>query len=271
MTQRVTPFSLDQIGTGPVRFSSKGLFETHKDHMVNPYAHTKISKEVQIEGFQYWPQEKGHFPAIILLHERWGLTTQVKELAKRLACEGFVVLTPNLYGRQGGMVTANTEVAAALAERLDETLVLKDINACCEFLNTNMSEDASLDYTRRNVHGVVGFGMGGKLALRFACQRKRLRAAVVFYGELPVPVNSLEEAYCPIQYHAAEHDEELQPEDFTSFEDLAKHAKKEIQIHTYPNTAHGFCDEMHAQTFNANASQKAWEHMVAFLQKYLSS
>ena len=50
--------------------------------------------------------------------------------------------------------------------KLNESLVLQDINSCCEFLNTR-------DYIKRNIHGVVGYGMGGSYALRFACQRKR--------------------------------------------------------------------------------------------------
>ncbi|MES4785190.1 MAG: hypothetical protein C4294_04545, partial [Nitrospiraceae bacterium] len=65
------------------------------------------------------------------------------------------------------------EVAEALASRIKERDLLQDINSCCEFLNTR-------DHVKRNVHGVIGFGLGGSLAIRFACQRKRLRAAVAF-------------------------------------------------------------------------------------------
>jgi dienelactone hydrolase len=112
----------------------------------------------------------------------------MKDLGARLACEGYVVIIPNLYGRQGGMVTANDEVAAALMDKQNDAQVLTDINSCCEYLNTRT-------FTKQNIHGVVGYGMGGTYALRFACTRKRLRAAVSYYGRtregplrvLPVP------------------------------------------------------------------------------------
>ena len=132
MTNHVSPFSLDQIGFHTVRFSSTGIFETHKDQMVDPYAATRIPKGAQVEGTQHAPQTGGIFPTVVLLHDRWGFTSQIGETAKRLACEGYVVLVPNLYGRQGGMITANAEVADALMERLNEKDAMQDINACCE-------------------------------------------------------------------------------------------------------------------------------------------
>ncbi len=92
-----------------------------------------------------------------------------------------------MYGRQGGMITANAEVADALVERMDQDAVMQDIHASCEWLNTNIAEDESLDQTRRNFHAVIGFGIGGTLAIKFACRRKRLRAAAAFYAKPPSP------------------------------------------------------------------------------------
>lgn len=270
MTERVTPYSPDQIGSGVVRFSSKGVFETHKDHMVDPYAHTRMPKEAQVEGAQFWPQDKGRFPCIVLLHERWGLTSQIKDVAVRLACEGFVVMVPNLYGRQGGMITANEEVANALANRLDSTTVLQDIKACCEYLNANIPEDPLLEFTKRNVHGIVGFDMGGTLAFQFACQRRRLRAAVSFYGQLPSPLESLTEAFCPLLYHAAEDDDAVSSEDLTQLEDIGKNSEKGISVLRYPQTRRGFCNTTQSALYNAEATSKAWSETVTFLQKHLS-
>ena len=136
-----------------------------------------MPKEHQIDSLLFWPQDKKLYPGLVLLHDRWGLTGQMKDLGARLACEGYVVIIPNLYGRQGGMVTANDEVAEGLLGRQNEANVLIDINSCCEYLNTR-------DYAKRNIHGVVGYGMGGSYALRFACQRKRLRATVSYYGKM---------------------------------------------------------------------------------------
>jgi carboxymethylenebutenolidase len=142
--------------------------------MVDPYAATRMPKGPQVEGIQYAPQVTGKLlPVLVVLHDQWGLTSPIQDLAKGLACHGYIVLVPNLYGRLGGMVTANTEVAEALMERLNVQQALTDISACFEFLNCNLTEDTLLDRTVRNAHAVIGFGMGGMLAIKTAPTRQK--------------------------------------------------------------------------------------------------
>lgn len=269
MPDSVTPFTLDQIGYKSVRFSSKGIFDTHKDQMVDPYAATKIPKEHQVQGFQFWPQEKGKFPSIVLLHGKWGLTPDSKDLALRLACEGYVVIVPNLYGRLGGMVTANAEVADALSERIDLMTVLQDINASCEFLNANLPEDPNMEFTLRNAHAAVGLGLGGTLAALFALKRKRLRAAVSFYGKLPDPLDSIRNLHCPFLYHAAETDATVTAGDLAQLTTIAQEAGKTVDVRHYPGTGNGFCDQVQPDLYNESAAGQAWNDTIAFLKKQL--
>ncbi len=274
MPEHVAPYSPEQVGFSSVSFSSKGKFNTHKDNMVDPYAHTRIPKEPQVEGIHFWPQEnryqfQGKYPSIVLLHERWGLNGQIKEIAIRLACEGYVVLVPNLYGRQGGMITANEEVANALVERMDHDAVLQDIHASCEWLNTNIAEDELLDQTRRNYHAVIGFGIGGTLAMKFACRRKRLRAAVAFYAKPPNPLDPIKDMYCPLLYHAAEKDETVTPEEIDDLKQTAEDAGKNIEVLSYPGTTHSFFNESRADTYHAESAKQAWASTVAFIDKFL--
>ncbi|MDA0738724.1 MAG: dienelactone hydrolase family protein [Nitrospirae bacterium] len=269
MSERVTPYTVDQIGFNSVRFSSKGVFDTHKDKMVDPYAQTRIPKEAQVEGVQFFPQVPGIFPSIVLLHERWGLNGQIKDFAIRLAREGYVVFLPNLYGRQGGMITANAEVADALVERMDHETVLKDINASCEWLNTNITEDALLDLTKRNFHAIIGFGIGGTLAIKFSCRRKRLRAAISFYGKPPSQLDLIQNLYCPLLYHAAEKDDTVSAEELEEMKKTAEEAGKSLEIVTYPGTTHSFFNEGQADVYHAESANKAWGKTIAFIDKAL--
>jgi carboxymethylenebutenolidase len=188
MTTQAAPFSLDQIGTGTARFPSGMAIPTATDAMVDPYIRTRVSKDVQVECIQFWPQDKTAYPGIVLLHDWWGMNSQITDLGARLACEGYGVIIPKLYGRLGGMVTANAEVAEALMAKCNEKLLLQDINTCCEYLNTT-------EHTKRNIHGVVGFGMGASLAIRFACQRKRLagRSRILRKGHRSRPTDEYDE------------------------------------------------------------------------------
>lgn len=241
MTQHTTPYDIDQIGYTLVRFNSTGIFETHKDHMVDPYADTRTPKGPQVEGFQFAPQEaKKILPAMVLLHDRYGLTSHIQELAKGLSCHGYVVLVPNLYVRQGGMVTANAEVANALMERVNEQQALQDINASFEFLNANLTEDSLLERTTRNAHAVVGFGMGGTLAIKTAAHRRRLQAAVAICGTLPTDPQLAQRLYCTLLLQTPGQSVLNSAEEHDQFSQMAKEAGKKIEVRSYPEASDEF-------------------------------
>jgi carboxymethylenebutenolidase len=250
MPNRTTPFSLQQIGTGTARFPSVGAIPTISDKSVDPYFLTRMPKTAQVEAIQFWPQEKGSYPGLVVLHESWGLNVQIKELANRLSCEGYTVILPNLYTRQGGMVTANAEIA-------EETELLQDINQCCEFLNT-------LDYVKRNIHGAIGFGMGGTLALKFAGQRKRLRAAVSFYGQLTPPFDFLKDMQCPLLYQWAGADDAVTEDLIGQFKKTAQELGKRVTVHKYAGAPKAFCNETRKDVYRADAAQEAWERTADF-------
>ena len=241
MAQQETLYSLDQIGYTLVRFNSTGIFETHKDRMVDPYAETRMHKVPQVEGIQYAPQITAKtLPALVVLHDQWGLTSPIQELAKSLACHGYVVLVPNLYGRLGGMVTANAEVAEALMEKLNEQHALQDINACFEYLNCNLTEDALLERTVRNGHGVIGFGMGGTLAIKTAAHRRRLQAAVAIGGTLPTEEETARGLFCPVLVQQPGQIPQSSTEEIERFCQTAQEAGKNVEYHTYAEAFPGF-------------------------------
>ncbi|HEX5646484.1 MAG TPA: dienelactone hydrolase family protein [Nitrospira sp.] len=256
---QTAPFALQQIGTGTARFPSGVPIPTHTDQMVDPYFRTRMPKEHQIDSLLFWPQVQGVYPGLVLLHDWWGLTGQMKDLGARLACEGYVVIIPNLYGRQGGMVTANDEVAAALMDRQHDAQVLTDINSCCEYLNTRT-------FAKRNIHGVVGYGMGGTYALRFACSRKRLRAAVSYYGKTIQPLELVKELASPFLYHRAGKDSWVTNDDIESLRAAAGEYGKKTEIHVYQDAAQAFCNEMKPAAYRADATALAWERTATFLK-----
>jgi carboxymethylenebutenolidase len=262
MVSTTAPYTLEQIGIGASRFPSGVALPTITDASVDPYIKTRPIKTVQVECIEFWPQEQGTYPGIVLLHEWWGLNSQIKDLGARLACEGYGVIIPNLYVRIGGMVTGNAEVAEALMGKLDESLVLQDINSCCEFLNTK-------EFIKRNIHGVVGFGMGGTLAMKFACQRKRLRAAVSYYGRISQPDTALNNILCPLLYHHAEQDPWVSAGDIDRLRHLAQEYKKVFDIRTYAGAPHAFSNETRSENYREQAATEAWAATAQFLKQHL--
>ncbi|HSC57588.1 MAG TPA: dienelactone hydrolase family protein [Nitrospira sp.] len=261
MISTTAPFTLQQIGTGTSRFPSGVALPTLTDASVDPYIRTRPIQTVQVDCIEFWPQEKGTYPGIVLLHEWWGLNSQMKDLGARLACEGYGVIIPNLYGRIGGMVTGNAEVAEALMGKLNESLALQDINSCCEFLNTRQ-------FVKRNIHGVVGFGMGGTLALKFACHRKRLRAAVSYYGRM-IQSEALKNILCPVLYHHAGNDPWVSAQDIEHLRVAVSKDQKRIDIRSYANAPHAFSNESRPDSYREDAAAEAWAATVLFLKSTL--
>ncbi|HWF59355.1 MAG TPA: dienelactone hydrolase family protein [Nitrospira sp.] len=258
-TTQTAPFTLEQIGTGTARFPSGIPIPTHTDQMVDPYFKTKVPKEHHIDCLLFWPQQPGTYPGVVLLHDRWGLTGQMKDLGARLACEGYTVIIPNLYGRLGGMVTANDDVAAALLERQNDAHVITDINSCCEYLNTRL-------FVKKNIHGAVGYGMGGSYALRFACHRKRLRAAVSYYGKMVTPKELMKDIFSPVLYHQAGKDTWATQDDVEQLRSASAEYAKRVEIHLYPEASHAFCNDMKPHAYDPDSSTLAWERTASFLK-----
>jgi carboxymethylenebutenolidase len=260
ISERVIPFTADQVGIGTVRFPSGAPIPLASDIAVDPYYRTRAQANVLVEGLQFWPQAKGPFPAVILLHESWGLNVQIKDLGARLAREGYYVILPNLYNRQGGMVTANTEIAGLLMGRTKDVDLLTDINSCCEFLNIN-------DSIIKNFHAVVGFGLGGTLALQFACKRKRLRAAVSYYGKVSQTIPQIGELYCPVLYHHPAQDDWATDADIQQLQEAATARGKQVEVAVYPDTQHAFCNEHRKDVYRPEAADIAWERTALFLKQ----
>ena len=153
-------------------------------------------------------------------------------------------------------------MADALVARIKEADTLQDINSCCEFLNTR-------DHIKKNIHGVVGFGMGGSLALRFACQRKRLRAAVAFYAKVTTPPTVLKDLVCPILYHRAGTDPSITDETWPCCnKPRTTPAKSSTFTHTTPPHTPSSMTRVRT-AIDPTPTQSAWESTVAFLDTHV--
>src|SRR5205085_1693414 len=166
-----------ELGSSAVRIPASGMPDI-LDVAVDPYAPTKTAKQVFIRGFQAWPEKGGPFPAVILLHEWWGLNTHFHDLVFRVAQEGYVAIAVDQYSRIGGPVTTDPQNAVQLMGKIKTSELIQDLGATCEYLNFQ-------EYVKKNRFAVLGFCMGGSNALSYACARRQLRAVVAFYGKVP--------------------------------------------------------------------------------------
>jgi carboxymethylenebutenolidase len=211
-------------------------------------------------GFLARPKKDRTYPAVIVIHEIWGLVDHVKDVAARFAREGYVGLAVDLF--EGKMVT-KLEDGRKFREQFTEEKIIGDLNGAFDYLK-------NLSYVSPKGIGSVGFCMGGGLSLLFACHNKELAAAVVFYGRNPSPIDRVKTIQCPILCNYAGADMAITESDINLLKQTLTKYKKTFDIKTYPEAPHAFFNDTR-ESYRPEAAKDAWTRTLQFFNKYLKA
>jgi carboxymethylenebutenolidase len=207
------------------------------------------------------PPTPGMRPTLLILHEWWGLTDHIKDVARRFAGEGYVALAPDLYARLGSKVTQDPQEAANLMNAVSSQVILRDLNAGVKHLKSLPSVDPLK-------LGVVGFSMGATFALTQIGHNSDLKAAVAFYGKVP-PDETFRYLLCPVQFHDAGKDGWVTRQEVERLrQGFTKHGKSG-EVHVYPEAEHAFFNDTRSEVFRPADAKLAWERTLAFLARHL--
>lgn len=209
------------------------------------------------------PAPEGAGLGVIVIQEWWGLVDHIVEVCDRLAAEGFTALAPDLYH---GKTVPNGEPdeASKALMALDLERAAKDMSGAVDFLQAHSS-------VRGQGVGVIGFCMGGGLALWLATRRPdAIRAAVPFYGIAPQGAEPDWSALsASVEGHYAEHDDMASPEAVAAFEETLRDLGKDVQTFTYPGTSHAFFNDTRPEIHDEEAARQAWVRTLEFLRAKL--
>ncbi len=204
-----------------------------------------------VRDLAYFVQsDEGPGPGVLLLHSFWGLTASVKSLCDGLADHGYTVLAPDInFGELPDTEQeALDHLGAASPDRL-ASLVL----ASAKLLHEK-STGGSI--------GIVGFGMGGSLALWASVRLPDLVAAAVsFYGTQQIDFAGSNSSYL---IHLAEQDDYITDDETVFMRATMGLESLPVELVTYPGTRHGFC-EPDGDTFDPDAFERAWDRTLEFL------
>jgi carboxymethylenebutenolidase len=175
---------------------------------VNSKAVSYKSGDETVQGLIFTPPGKGPFPALIVIHEYWGLNDWVKEQATRLADHGYVALAVDLYR---GKVATTPDMAHELMRGVPEDRAHRDLQAAFKFL-------ASQPNVRKERIGSIGWCMGGGYSLDVALQEPTLAADVINYGHLATDPEALKKINAPILGLFGGQDRGITPDDVHKFE-----------------------------------------------------
>jgi len=228
-------------------------------------------------GYFAHPGE-GALPGVVLIHDVWGLQEHPRELARRLAAEGFGVLAVDLYRRESELRIVDP---GAWMRELSDPEVLRDLQTAVDFV-------AAEPGCRGRGVGVVGFCMGGTYALLAGCSCSGVSAAVPFYGLLShehgllhreggldpakkprQPLDAVADLRCPLLGFFGAQDEYVPLADVEELERRLATTGKPAEVVVYPDAGHAFLNDTRPDAFRPEAARDAWTRMLAFLGERL--
>jgi carboxymethylenebutenolidase len=212
-----------------------------------------------VQAVLYTPAGKGPFPALIVIHEYWGLNDWVKEQASKLSDEGYEALAIDLYR---GKVATTPDMAHELMRGVPDDRAKRDLHAGFEFLQSQPN-------VTKNRIGAIGWCMGGGYALDVALQEPTLAADVINYGHLATDPDALKKINAPILGLFGGQDRGITPDDVHKFEAAMKQLGKKVEIKIYDDAGHAFENPNNKEGYRPADAADAWKRTVNFLAENL--
>jgi len=212
------------------------------------------------------PTGPGKHPAVIVVIEAFGLNGHIKEVAGRIAAEGYVALAPDMYYRQPNGVVGYDQLPEAirLMTSLRDDSIVADIASAVSHLQ-------SQDFVRAERIGITGFCMGGRITFLAACKNSQIKAAAPFYGGgIGGLLEQAPKITCPLLLFFGDQDPFIPNDEVANIKATLEKLKKTAEVVVYPGAPHGFfCNER--DSYRPDAAKDAWERLKKFFAKHLAS
>lgn len=230
----------------------------------------------QINGYLARPSAPGPHPAMIVIQEAGGLNDHIRDVCNRFANIGYVALGVDLYTREGGPPPAG-DMQAILGRlfAMSDATILGDLEGAADYLRSREDVGEKL--------GCIGFCMGGRLTLLFACSSAKLDAAVDCWGGFidtadgqerttetrpSPPLELASQAHCPLYAAVGAEDHNPSPEMAERLREQLARSGQETVVEVYDGAAHAFFAD-YRPTYRPEPAAKLWQQIVPFLAKHL--
>jgi len=212
-----------------------------------------------VQAMLYSPSGKGPFPALIVIHEWWGLNDWVKQQASRFADQGYAALAIDLYR---GKVATTPEEAHELMRGVPEDRAARDLRAAFDYLKSQKNVNAERI-------GSIGWCMGGGYSLNVALEEPTLAADVIHYGHLATDSENLKKINAAVFGVFGGQDKGIPVDDVKAFEQTMRQLGKHIAIKIYPDAGHAFENPNNKAGYRPDDASDAWKRTLDFLDSTL--
>jgi carboxymethylenebutenolidase len=227
-----------------------------------------------IPVYEAYPAKEGDFPVVLVISEVWGLHEYIRDVARRLAKEGYYAVAPELFSREGGLAQeTNMDRVRSVVFGAPLKRLVGDMTAAVEYARKQPS-------ARADRVGVTGFCWGGQMALTFPAFYKDTSAAVAWYGpptraqkDDPKPIAALDVAAqipCPVLLLYGAADQGIPVADVDKMEAALKAAGRPVEKVVYPDGPHGFHAD-YRPTYREAMAKDGWTRCLGWFEKYLKA
>lgn len=194
-------------------------------------------------------------PAVILIHEWWGINNHIRDIASRYAEEGFLCVAPDLF-------RGKTASDAQQAAKLMSDLAIDDGIATIK----SAVEETTRAYSAEKI-GITGFCMGGTFALRAACEISTFKASAPFYGDIPDDA-TLSKLRVSTLFIAGARDQWINIEKVNTLKEAARKHNLPLEVKSY-DADHAFFNDTRPEVYNAQAARDAWQRVLTHFREHL--
>jgi carboxymethylenebutenolidase len=210
-----------------------------------------------LRAYVAYPERKDKAPAVIVIHEIFGLTDWEPTVVDQFAAKGYVAIVPDLLSSKYGVTPPSPDSGRKLVAQLEPERVTADLDAAFAYLNT-------LPAVKQGQIATIGFCWGGGQTFRYATNNPALKAAIVCYGPAPDSA-ALARIKAPVLGVYGENDARINA-DLPRVEETMKALKKKFEFTIYPATGHGFL-KPGRQGNDGPQPARAWSDVYAFLAR----
>lgn len=210
----------------------------------------------EVNAFIAKPEGVAKAPAVIIVHEWWGLNPHTEDIAQRYANEAFIAVAVDLYN---GVITKDAKEAANLMSALKPEEGIESLKIVLDALRAN-PEVTSV--------GVTGFCMGGTFALLLACHAK-VEASAPFYGDVPADTTVIGNLSCPVLFIGGEKDQWITVEKMNRLDAALKQYSKPGEVKIYGGADHAFFNDTRPEVYSKADAEDAWKTVIEFFNKHL--
>jgi carboxymethylenebutenolidase len=239
-------------------YAEAGIVPEDDDRLVTEMATYDVDGTT-MSGYLARLKGGGKRPAVIVVHENRGLNPHIKDVARRMALEGFLAFAPDALSPEGG-TPAEEDRAREMIYELDRDANLARFVAAVPFLAGHTDSTGRV--------GAIGFCWGGGMVNQLAASDTVLAAGVPYYGR-QLPVEDVPKISAPLCLQYAGLDKRINA-GIDEYVAALKANGKTFELHMYEGANHAFNNDTNEARYDKEAAELAWRRTVEFLRRYLA-